>query len=251
VHERLSRFPPVLRIWSSRPLAPFRRARRRPAERREEASLNSPEMVPAELSGTIPARKLWIGPDDPFSHLLGWPFEYRVYLALLCNLRPSGTRSPMARANSTRSSRPRSSLTSSPRGRPTTCVRWRGSCGLEAQPCSASLCSTSTAGRERPSRRPTCSSTRSARGRRPPIREAIQRLAAGAGLRVVRLIPGYWSLPDAPSVNEQDPGAVSAGLSPGTPPRREAQSCSDPLSPVITTCCVGDQTWPGSGLSRK
>jgi hypothetical protein len=82
------------------------------------------------------------------------------------------------------------------------------------------------------------------------IREAIQRLAAGAGLRVVRLIPGYWSLPDAPSVNEQDPGAVSAGLSPGTPPRREAQSCSDPLSPVITTCGV-DQTWPGSGLSRK
>lgn len=35
----------------------------------------------------IPDRSLWVGPDDPVSHFLRWPFEYLAYLTLLCNLK--------------------------------------------------------------------------------------------------------------------------------------------------------------------
>jgi SAM-dependent methyltransferase len=35
----------------------------------------------------IPDRTLWAGPKDPVAHFLRWPFEYRVYLTLLCDLK--------------------------------------------------------------------------------------------------------------------------------------------------------------------
>jgi SAM-dependent methyltransferase len=35
----------------------------------------------------IPDRSLWAGPKDPVAHFLRWPFEYRAYLTLLCNLK--------------------------------------------------------------------------------------------------------------------------------------------------------------------
>jgi ubiquinone/menaquinone biosynthesis C-methylase UbiE len=89
--ERAKRSPLLMRAWSSRPLAPIQRLRRRLAARRTEALLNSPSIVAAELAGGVPSRELWIGPADPFSHFLRWPFEYRVYLALLCGLRPEGS----------------------------------------------------------------------------------------------------------------------------------------------------------------
>ena len=88
---RAKRSPVLLRVWSSRPLGPLRRARAGRRARRDRLLLNSGEMVPDELAGTIPARELWIGPEDPFSHFLRWPFEYRLYLALLCGLRPDGS----------------------------------------------------------------------------------------------------------------------------------------------------------------
>jgi SAM-dependent methyltransferase len=72
-------------------LAPLRRSWRRLKARRSAATLNSRRMIPVNLAGAIPPRQLWIGPEDPFSHFLRWPFEYRVYLALLCGLRPDGS----------------------------------------------------------------------------------------------------------------------------------------------------------------
>jgi FkbM family methyltransferase len=35
----------------------------------------------------IPDRALWVGPNDPVAHFLRWPFEYRAYLTLLCDLK--------------------------------------------------------------------------------------------------------------------------------------------------------------------
>jgi hypothetical protein len=35
----------------------------------------------------IPSRHLWVGPRDPLVHFLRWPWEYRAYLILLCELR--------------------------------------------------------------------------------------------------------------------------------------------------------------------
>jgi FkbM family methyltransferase len=35
----------------------------------------------------IPDRSMWVGPEDPVSHFLRWPFEYLAYLTLLCDLK--------------------------------------------------------------------------------------------------------------------------------------------------------------------
>jgi SAM-dependent methyltransferase len=287
VLERLNRLPPVLRAWSSRALAPFRRARRRHAERREEARLNSLEMVPAELSGTIPARKLWIGPDDPFSHFLRWPFEYRVYLALLCNLRPSGTvlelgcghgrtmlglvgyldgggryegldidrsrvefarrrigeRHPQFRFRHADVHNPlynpegttAAERYSFPYGDdefdavyaaslfthllPEGTANYLGEVARVLRPGGAALLSFFVLDFYRGPGTTVSEAyvlehalSEGVAIRDPEMKEGlvgyssetIERLAAGAGLRVVRLIPGYWSLPDGPSVNEQD-----------------------------------------------
>ena len=39
------------------------------------------------FDGIIPPRELWVGRDDSLSHFLMWPYEYRVYLTLLCEMR--------------------------------------------------------------------------------------------------------------------------------------------------------------------
>ena len=42
-----------------------------------------------DLEQLIPPRDLWVGPEDPVSHFLRWPWEYRAYLSLLCGLKPT------------------------------------------------------------------------------------------------------------------------------------------------------------------
>ena len=39
------------------------------------------------FDGIIPPRELWVGSGDPLSHFLRWPYEYRAYLTLLCEMR--------------------------------------------------------------------------------------------------------------------------------------------------------------------
>src|SRR5262249_50074734 len=41
----------------------------------------------SELEDVIPPRELWVGRGDPLSHFLRWPYEYRAYLTLLCEMR--------------------------------------------------------------------------------------------------------------------------------------------------------------------
>lgn len=51
-----------------------------------EAATWEPIFTP-DFEVLIPPRELWVGPEDPISHFLRWPWEYRAYLTLLCGLR--------------------------------------------------------------------------------------------------------------------------------------------------------------------
>ncbi len=44
-----------------------------------------------DMEPLIPPRELWVGPDDPLAHFFRWPWEYRAYLTVLCDLRPSSS----------------------------------------------------------------------------------------------------------------------------------------------------------------
>ena len=48
--------------------------------------IGSPAGYPS-WRGFIPPRRLWVNPRDPLTHYLRWPWEYRAYLTLLCELR--------------------------------------------------------------------------------------------------------------------------------------------------------------------
>jgi SAM-dependent methyltransferase len=41
---------------------------------------------PIGLEGLIPPRELWVDPSDPLYWFFGYPWEYRVYLTLLCGM---------------------------------------------------------------------------------------------------------------------------------------------------------------------
>ena len=43
--------------------------------------------VYAHWKSIIPPRRLWVNPNDTLVHFLRWPWEYRAYLTLLCNMR--------------------------------------------------------------------------------------------------------------------------------------------------------------------
>jgi SAM-dependent methyltransferase len=75
------------RLRSSRLLNPVRRL----IARREDRWLNSSRVAAREFAGMIPPRYMWIGPRDSIAHFFRWPHEYRVYLTLLCGLRPDGS----------------------------------------------------------------------------------------------------------------------------------------------------------------
>ena len=51
------------------------------------SSLQWSPYLSSELDGVIPPRELWVGRADPLSHFLRWPYEYRAYLTLLCQMR--------------------------------------------------------------------------------------------------------------------------------------------------------------------
>ena len=51
------------------------------------SSLQWSPYLSSELEDVIPPRELWVGRDDTLSHFLRWPYEYRAYLTLLCDMR--------------------------------------------------------------------------------------------------------------------------------------------------------------------
>src|ERR1700752_2297484 len=53
-------------------------------------SVTDPPFYP-HWDGVIPPRRLWVGVEDALAHFVRWPFEYRVYLPLLCGLRVDGS----------------------------------------------------------------------------------------------------------------------------------------------------------------
>lgn len=79
---------------AQRVLDPLRRLieRRRPAPNDAQATVADEEqwlhpVLGSDLRPFVPPRHLWVGPQDPFVHFIRWPWEFRSYLILLCELR--------------------------------------------------------------------------------------------------------------------------------------------------------------------
>jgi glycosyltransferase involved in cell wall biosynthesis/SAM-dependent methyltransferase len=74
---------PAVEPPASRPRAAPPRRAPRPAQ---PPGRWDPILYP-EWEGVVPERRLWVGPQDSVAHFLRWPFEYRAYLTLLCDLK--------------------------------------------------------------------------------------------------------------------------------------------------------------------